>query len=129
MSPEKQKRNKTKNNMKLNKLVLLAVCTAVAVLTGCMSTPAGYVASNVPVSQGQYTVVKENVSGIDSQISILFFSAAKLGSAQRRAVQDALASAPGADALVDMAIDYEIKSFGIGNIRTIRVTGTAVKTK
>lgn len=116
--------------MKLRSVSIAAACAVAAVvLTGCMSTPAGYVPSNVPVSQGQYTVVKENVSGIDSQISILFFSAAKLGSSQRRAVQDALASAPGADALVDMAIDYEIKSFFFGNVRTVRVTGTAVKTK
>lgn len=116
--------------MKAKQLALVAVCAAaVSVISGCMNMPIGYVPSNVPVSQGQYTVVAESVSGSDHQISVLGFGAARLGSAQNRAVKNALAQAPGADALVGMSIDLETKNLVFVNIITTRVTGTAVKTK
>lgn len=116
--------------MKAKQLALAAVCAAaVSAVSGCMNLPAGYVTSNIPVSQGQYTVVAESVSGSDHQVSAFGFGASKLGSAQDRAVRNALAQAPGADALIGMSIDIERKSLVFASIITTRVTGTAVKLK
>lgn len=114
----------------MKKLVLPAICAlTVAFASGCMTMPAGYITSTVPLQQGGYVVVAEQVSGIDSQVNVLGFGVAKIGSAQNRAVRDALSKAPGADALIGMSIDVETKNLIFATIITTRVTGTPVKTK
>ena len=114
----------------MKKLVLPAICAiALAFVTGCSSFPASYVASNIPVQQGGYTVIADEVTGIDSQVNAFGIGVSRLGSAQNRAVRDALSKAPGADALIGMSIDVETKNFIFVVVITTRVTGTAVKTK
>lgn len=116
--------------MKIKNIALMTVAVlGVAFVSGCLSVPAGYVTSNIPVSQNGYTVVADKVSGVDQQINVLGFGVSRFGSAQDRAVQNALKQAPGADALVGMAIDFQSSNLVFVQILTTRVTGTAVKTK
>ena len=113
--------------MNIKNIAILAACAAgIAVITGCTTVPAGYVTSNVPVAPGGYTEMG-TVTGTDSQAIIFGVGASLIGSSQDRAVKDALKKAPGADAIVGMAIDFEQKNFGVVHILTTRVTGTAVK--
>lgn len=113
--------------MNIIKVSLVAILFCIG-LTGCLSSPIALVPSTDPVEQGQYSVVGAEVSGTDTQFSILFFTFGAHGSGIRRAINDALAYAPGADALVRVALEEEYFSLIAFSFNKVRVTGTPVKT-
>ncbi len=113
-----------------------ALCGLVAVgmmlLTGCMTTiPVNRTSCSIPVAQGKYTLVKSNVYGSSDYWNILglFTIDTSLNqSAQRIASDEALAQAPGADALVNVTTDFKTLNilYLFHRYRTY-VTGDAVK--
>ena len=120
--------------MKIKSAALMAMLVlSVALVSGCSSYPAGYVASSRPVPTGKSYIQTqtESVTGCDRQIMFLGFGATLGGSAQERALKNALEEAkktdPAAEALVEMDIQAESMNFGIVLVRTIRVTGKPVK--
>ena len=91
----------------MRKSMKLGVVACALGLSGCLTTPEAFVASSIPVSQGQYAVLGEEVRGTSTQISWLFFTFGASGSVQRHALEDALEQVSGADGLTAMAIDSE----------------------
>lgn len=119
----------------MNKLIVPFLALVVA---GCMTKPEGFLTSSVPVTQGQYTVLAEEVQGTANQVEWLFFTFGKAGSVQRHALEDALSQVDGADGLVAMSIDSETFSMMpisltlipfplLPTFYTVYVTGTPVK--
>lgn len=112
----------------MNKLLfpLLAL-----VFAGCSFTlPLNYATSSIPVTQGKYTVLAEEVQGSSTQTQWLLFTFDKDGRVQRDAIDDALSQVIGADALVAMTVDEEVFSivpFVLPTFYTVYVTGTPVK--
>lgn len=124
-------------------------CAAIAVVaialvsaTGCISTkksmmPGNIIASTKPVEQGKYTVLNGgNVVTGKYTIDLLHAENNDVsGSAMKKACDQALAQAPGADALVDIKTDAlsVIKTWRFPQIPlevtyTTFVTGVPVKT-
>lgn len=102
------------------------------VLAGCSFTiPKNYATSSIPVTQGKYTVLAEEVQGSSTQTQWLFFTFDKDGRVQRDAIDDALSQVIGADALVSMTVDEEVFTFIVPFVLptfyTVYVTGTPVK--
>lgn len=85
----------------------LTAVLAAAALVGCLTKPETFVSSSIPVSQGEYTVLGEEVRGTSTQVIWLFFSFGARGSVQRNALEDALEQVAGADGLTEMAVDSE----------------------
>ena len=113
----------------MKKLMLCAAAAVcAAVFSGCSTTPQNFVYASKPVSQGCYTTVGKEVEGTDTQLMVLGFGVGLPGSPQRRALATALKRAPGADALVEMSVDYQVMNLWFVHIMTTRVTGTPVKT-
>lgn len=101
-------------------------------LVGCSSftVPKNFATSSIPVTQGKYTVLAEEVQGSATQIQWLFFTFDKDGRVQRHAIDDALSQVMGADALIAMTVDEEAFSLVpivLPSFYTIYVTGTPVK--
>lgn len=105
-----------------------AALVAAAMITGCTTSPQNFVHASKPVEQGKYTVLGKEVEGTDTQVSVLGFGISRPGSPQRRAYKTALSKAAGADALVEMAVDYQTINLWWVYVLTTRVTGTPVKT-
>ncbi len=120
----------------MKKLALLALCAAGVVMTsGCMITNMGTLQeATKPIEQGKYTVLGDRVSGVDSMWILPFgISDGRPGSAALRALDEAKAKCPTADALVEVSQNvetylYPIPLFPIMQSKT-RVTGTPVKIK
>ena len=112
--------------MKMIKIIAMGV--VVAAINGCTTTPNSFTYASKPVEQGRYTVLGEEVEGTDTQVSVLGFGVGLPGSPQRRALKTALRKAAGADALVEMAVDYQTINLWWVYVLTTRVTGTPVKT-
>lgn len=96
-------------------------------LTGCFTAPAGFSDKSVPIEQGRYTVIGDEVEGSDTQVNVFGFGLSMPGSTQRRALKAAMNNANGADGLVSMAVDMQFINLFIVQIITTRVTGTPVK--
>ena len=115
----------------MNKVTNIAVAALFSgILTGCMSSAVTFVPSSIPMSQGKYTEVAQEVTGTSTQVNWLFFTFGAGGSGQRHAVEDALLQTDGADGLVGMAIDEErfmLVPFVLPSFFKTRVTGTPVK--
>lgn len=109
----------------------ILICAAAAVcatlFSGCSTTPQNFVSSSKPMLQGRYTVVGKEVEGTDTQFMVLGFGASLPGSPQRRALKAALDRAPGADALVEMSVDYQTINLLVLHVMMTHVTGTPVK--
>jgi len=105
-----------------------AVAAAAMVMTGCTIAPVSFSEASLPVEQGKYAVIGEEVEGNDSQLLVLGYGVGMPGSPQRRALKSALDKAPGADGLVGMAVDYQIFNLVVVQFMTTRITGTPVKT-
>lgn len=113
----------------MKKLIAFAAVMAGALaMTGCSTTPQNFVASSKPVQQGRYTELGDEVEGTDSQVMVLGFPLGLPGSPQQRALKIALDKAAGADALVEMSVDYQLLNLFVLQLMTTRVTGTPVKT-
>ena len=116
----------------MKKTLVVAVVAAIAA-AGCLSRPTTMLTSTDPVEQGKYTVLGAEVSSTDTQVMILGMTFGASGSGQRRATESALEQAPGADALVRVAVEGEEFYFPfnliiapIGIVKT-RVSGTPIK--
>ena len=116
----------------MRKSIVAAAVTAI-MATGCLSKPATMLTSTDPVEQGKYTVLGAEVSGTDTQVMVLGMTFGASGSGQRRATETALEQAPGADALVRVAVECEEFYFPfnfivapVGIVKT-RVSGTPIK--
>ncbi len=114
----------------------IAVLVSLVAMTGCLTQPTCFVASSVPMTQGEYSVLGLEVRGTSTQVSWLFFTFGAHGSSQRHALEDALSQAEGADGLTAMSVDSEtfsimptsLISFPIfPTFYKIVVTGTPVK--
>lgn len=113
--------------MKLIKMVVASMLLATA---GCMSNAVAFCASSVPVEQGKYSILAEEISGTCTQMNWLFFTFGLGGSGQRHAYRDALSQVPSADGLISMAVDEEyfiLVPFALPSFYTTRVTGTPVR--
>lgn len=112
----------------MKKLAIFAAGLAAAVvLSGCTTAPQNFVHASKPLLQGRYTVVGKEVEGADTQFMVFGHGIGLPGSPQRRALSAALAKAPGSDALVEMAVDYQLLNLFVMQFMTTRITGTPVK--
>ncbi len=109
-------------------LPALAPILALFAFAGCTTTPVWFEPSSAPVPPEGYTIHGLEVSGASSQIWVFGLGGNASDSGQRRAYRDAMAQAPGADALVSMCIDQSsVCVFPFFMQVTTRVTGTPVK--
>ena len=109
-------------------IALTAIVVGAAAFVGCSTTPQNFVASSKPVLQGRYTTLGDEVEGTDTMIMVLGIPLGFPGSPQKRALHTALEKAAGADALIEMAVDYQMLNLWLVHLMTTRVTGTPVKT-
>lgn len=91
----------------MNKALKIVGFSCLLACAGCLTQPQNFVASSIPVNQGQYTVLGEQVRGTSTQVQWLFFTFGAHGSVQRHALDDALEQVDGADGLTAMAVDAE----------------------
>lgn len=119
--------------MEVKRFIAGSICALALLTAGCLSRPVQVVASSDPIEQGRYSVLGAEVSGTDTQVMFFWMTFGASGSGLRRAIDDALDDAPGADALVRMTVDCEEFYFPfnfivapIGIVKT-RVSGTPVK--
>ena len=120
---------KKETQMKLKNIGLALGAAALLATTGCMNIPVSFSDKSVPIEQGKYTVVGDEVLGEDHQIGLLGFPVGMPGSGQRRALKNAMSQAPGADGLVSVAVDFQQFNVYLFQIWTTKVSGTPVKTK
>ena len=98
------------------------------ICAGCATSPAWFEPSSSPVPQNGYTVCGSEVYGTSEQFWVLGLGGSASGSEQSRALREAMGKAPGADALVNMAIDVNKLFIPPFFMRmTTRVTGIPVK--
>ncbi len=131
----------------LSKIAVFASVALLAVgCTSVMSAPGTMMPSNVPLTQGGYEILNngQQVSGRATsvtKISVLGMNQDPNQSARMQdAIRNAIAQCPGADALVNITTDVQVKTttypipivslFMAGKIEhTTIVTGTPVKIK
>ncbi len=122
------------------------VAALVAGCTSTMSMPGSMMQSNIPLSQGGYEILNngQTVSGSATTVSKISALGVRQDPNQSARMQDAiknaLAQCPGADALINITTDVNVKTttypipivnlFMAGKIEhTTIVTGTPVKIK
>lgn len=125
---------------KTRTLLIAAAALAVMVATGCTSTmsmPGGMMQSNIPLTQGGYTILNDGQPVTGSAKTVAWFTPFGLrddsekSSRWRTAIDQALAQCPGADALINITTDVKMKTttyvyFAKMEYETI-ITGTPVK--
>lgn len=114
----------------MNMMRTVMVAAGLALAAGCISDPTTFCSSSIPIEQGKYSVLAEEVTGTHTEVNWLFFTFGLGGSGQRHALKSALAQVPGTDALVAMAVDTEtffLVPFALPTFYTTRVSGTPVK--
>jgi len=114
----------------MKKIVNAALVSTLLASAGCMSNAVSFCASSVPVEQGKYSILADDITGTCTQTSWLFFTFGLGGSGQRHAYRDALNQVPNADGLVSMAVDEEyfiLVPFVLPSFYTTRVTGTPIR--
>ena len=112
------------------KLINMAVVGVLLATAGCMSNAVTFCTSSVPVEQGKYSILADEITGTCTQMNWLFFTFGLGGSGQRHAYRDALNQVPSADGLVSMAVDEEffiLVPVALPSFYTTRVTGTPVR--
>ena len=127
--------------MKKTALALCAVSLlAVLAATGCTSTmsmPGGMMQSNIPLTQGGYTILNDGQPVTGSAKTSAWATPFGMrddsdkSSRWRTAIDQALAQCPGADALINITTDVKMKTttylyFMKMEYETI-ITGTPVK--
>lgn len=112
----------------MRKLFIPMVAVAMLALGGCVTSPVWFEPSTAPIPSEGYTISGLEVSGASSQIWVFGLGGDASTSQQRRALRDAMAQAPGSDALVSVCIDKSVVNiFPFYMSVTTRVTGTPVK--
>lgn len=112
--------------MKALMIVGVALASAM-VTTGCITHPVEFVDGSIPMEQGGYTVIGDEVCGEDYQVQTFGLGLSLPGSGQRRAYKQALNQVSGAEGLVSMAVDVQRIDLPFVSFVTTRVTGTPVK--
>ena len=100
--------------------------SALLLLSGCMHDPGGIAPSTIPLAPGGYTVVKEEVRGSDCRVMLLGILPVSGGNRTDRAIRDAILSAPGATALVNVTSDAYFQYWILWSNTCTEVRGTAV---
>ena len=115
--------------MKLKLIAGAAITAAAMVMTGCQMVPGTIIDKSKPIEQGGYTVVRDEVSATELQVFLLGIPLSDLrGSAGRRMYKNALAQAPGADALIEYTTDTKMVNLSLIMFQWYTLTGTPVKT-
>ena len=114
--------------MKLKHLAVAAIAAGMLITTGCHTVPHNFSDASIPIDQGRYTVVGDEVMGEDTQVFICGIPLSLPGSGQRRALKQAIGQAPGSDALVSMCVDVQYLNLIFVQIVTTKISGTPVKT-
>jgi len=107
------------------KLAVLAVVAAV--LGGCAHLPGGVAPSNTPINNRAYTELGP-VTGSDSKVSLLGF----IPISGSNEIQDAIDEAKekiGADALIDVTVEYYGQWWILWSNSTTKVHGKGIKFK
>ena len=112
------------------KVIMVAAIAAVAmIMSGCHSYPGSIQDKSKPIAQNGYTVVGDEASATECQITVFGIGLSDLrGSAGRRMYKTALAQAPGADALIEYTTDVRDVALGPIFVQWFTLTGTPVKT-
>ena len=113
--------------MKIKRIAAAAAVCAMVGMAGCMTVPSSFVDKSKPMDK--YEVVGKEVAGSFTQVSVFGFGSSLGESGQREAYKAALKKAPGADALIEMAVDVSDVNAIWVHILTTKVTGTPVKAK
>ncbi len=115
--------------MKMKVLAGAAIAAAAMVVSGCHSYPGTIQDKSKPMNQNGYTVVGDEVSATECQVSVFGFGVSdQRGSTGRRMYRNALAQAPGADALIEYTTDVRDITLGPVAIQWFTLTGVPVKT-
>lgn len=116
--------------MKMKVLVGAAIAAAALVMTGCSTVPGTINDKSKPMEQNGYTVVADEVSATEMQVFLFGVPMSDLrGSAGRRMYKNALAQAPGADALIEYTTDVRTITLPVVAFQWFTLTGTPVSTK
>ena len=99
---------------------------AVLLLSGCTHYPGGIAPSTIPLAPGGYSVVKENVKGSDCLVALFGILPVSGGNKTPNAIADAIRSAPGATALVNVSSDAYSQYWILWSNTCTVVYGTAV---
>ena len=115
--------------MKIKIMAGAAIAAVVMAMSGCMMYPGVIQDKSKPIDQNGYTVVGDEVSSSEFHAYVLGFELSDLrGSPSRRLYKQCLNQAPGADALIEYALDAKgINLYWLG-IQWFTLTGTPVKT-
>lgn len=100
---------------------------ALSLLAGCSHYPGGIAPSTIPLAPGGYTVVKDGVRGSDCMVALLMILPVSGGNKTANAIADALKSAPGATALVNVTSDAYTQRWILWSNTCTEVRGTAVR--
>lgn len=115
--------------MKKRVLVGAAIAAAAFAMSGCTTYPGTIQDKSKPMDQNGYTVVADEVSATECQVSVFGISVSdQRGSAGRRMYKTALAKAPGADALIEYTTDVKQVMAGPVFLQWFTLTGIPVKT-
>ena len=115
--------------MKMKVLAGAAIAAAAMVVSGCYSYPGTIQDKSKPMNQNGYTVVGDEVSASECQVFLFGIPMSDLrGSSGRRMYKNALAQAPGADALVEYTTDVRQINAPIIMVQWFTLTGVPVKT-
>ena len=111
--------------MKRTIWAILAVATFS--FAGCVTVPANFIDTTVPIPPEGYTVCGGPVAGYCEQHWLLGVLGGSYYSQQRAAYNAALRQAPDADALISVTIDVNHSYFPLVTSMTTTVTGVPVK--
>lgn len=103
----------------------LLAATLILATFGCTRSPGGIAPSNIPLSQGGYTVLGHVEAG-DCKVNLLGLIPVSGGNHIADAMRKALAKKEGADALVDISVDRAMKYFILWSQVCTEVRATAV---
>ena len=105
--------------------LLVLIC---ATLIGCGHTPVWHSPSTVPLEANSYKVLG-NAEGQDCLWALFGIIPVSNSNDTHQAIANAIASKPGADALVNVTADSFAQSYIIVTKICTRIDGTAVATK
>ena len=124
---EKQKKGKQKMKMKV--FAGAAIASVILAVSGCYSYPGTIQDKSKPIAQDGYTVVGNEVSATELQVFLFGVPMSDLrGSAGRRMYKNALAQAPGSDALIEYTTDMKMVNLNFLMFQWYTLTGVPVKT-